>query len=82
MRRTQFPDIAYWQCLGFFNYNDGVHRYIGQDGGDPGIVASVWFRPSDGTGVIMIGNRSLGGKYYDVWNEIFFRLFEEADRFR
>ncbi len=79
MRRTQFPDGAHWQCLGFFNYSDG-YRYIGEDGGDYGMVASMWFRPSDGAGVIMMGNRSLGGKAYDVWNEIYYRLFEEADR--
>ena len=80
MRKVQFPEIADWQCLGFFNFSDNSGRYIGEDGLDLGITASAWFKPSDGTGVVMLGNRLTQNKSWDVWNEIFYRLFEEAER--
>ena len=80
MRRVQYPQIADWQCIGFFNYIDESNAlYIGEDGFDLGVTSSVWFRPSDGVGVVMLSNRLAQRKAYDYWNDIFFRLFAEAD---
>ncbi|HZM01265.1 MAG TPA: serine hydrolase domain-containing protein, partial [Planctomycetota bacterium] len=49
---------------------------VGHDGGDPGVLTDMYFRPSDGTGVILFANSE--GGFGEYWS-IFQRLWIEAD---
>ena len=57
----------------------GEETYWGHPGGDRGVSTLMAFRPSDGTGVIVLANGN-----YDGLPAVFSmarRLFQEAERF-
>ncbi|MGZ4151386.1 MAG: serine hydrolase domain-containing protein, partial [Actinomycetota bacterium] len=81
MRRTQFPDVAHGQGLIWYRFDLRGMALMGHNGGDSGVATQMYFRPSDGTGVIALAN---GNWYFDGrrWplQRVVVRLFEEADR--
>jgi CubicO group peptidase (beta-lactamase class C family) len=81
MRRIQFPEIDSAQGLAFYYYYDpDGSTYLGHSGITDGTTTEMWFRVSDRVGVIMMTNRWLyTSQESRAWNDIFFRLVEEAD---
>lgn len=61
-----------------FYYVEPVNagRVVGHDGGDPGVLTDMYFRPTDDTGVILLANSDSGFAWY--W-QIYERLWQEAD---
>ncbi|HVS18597.1 MAG TPA: serine hydrolase domain-containing protein [Planctomycetota bacterium] len=51
-------------------------RVVGHDGGDPGVLTDMYFRPADDTGVILLVNGF--GSFTWYW-AIYERLWQEAD---
>lgn len=51
-------------------------RVVGHDGGDPGVLTDMYFRPADDTGVILLANGY--GSFSWYW-QIYERLWQEAD---
>ena len=81
MRRSQVPDEIAGQGLIWYVLHRRGERYWGHNGGDSGVATQMFFRPSDGTGVITLANgdwRRAGGGW--PLSLIMDRLFEEADR--
>lgn len=81
MRRSQIPGLVPGQGLIWYVAGSKGMRLMGHNGGDSGVATQMFFRRSDGTGVIMLAN----GDWHRVrakWPlmSIFYRLFEEADR--
>jgi CubicO group peptidase (beta-lactamase class C family) len=80
MRRSQVPDEIQGQGLIWYVLHRRGERYWGHNGGDSGVATQMFFRPTDGTGVITLGN---GDWRRDraSWplSLIMDRLFDEAD---
>jgi CubicO group peptidase (beta-lactamase class C family) len=75
------PEIDATQGLIWYAYDDGEELYWGHEGGDSGATTTMFFRPSDGVGVIVLAN---GDGPADETTpsaviEIEQRLYEEAD---
>ena len=82
MKRVQFPEIEPTQGLCFYTKLDGGKTYIGHDGGDLGVATEMFFRPSDGAGVIVFANgEAYSNREYEAFLDIQRRLFEEAEAF-
>ncbi len=82
MRRIQFPQLDYAQGMSFYYYyaSDG-DVWFGHSGATDGVRSEMWFRLSDGTGIIILCNRWLyTATERQAWNDIWFRLVEEANR--
>ena len=81
MRRTQFPDVAHGQGLIWYRFALRGMPLMGHNGGDSGVATQMYFRPSDGVGVIALsnGNWRRDGSGWPL-QRIAVRLFEEADR--
>jgi CubicO group peptidase (beta-lactamase class C family) len=81
MRMSQVPDEIAGQGLIWYVLHRRGERYWGHNGGDSGVATQMFFRPTDGTGVITLTNgdwRRAG----NAWplSVIMDLLFEEADR--
>ena len=81
MRRSQVPDEIAGQGLIWYVLHRGGERFWGHNGGDAGVSTQMFFRPTDGTGVITLSNgdwRRSG----NTWplSLIMDRLFAAADR--
>ncbi len=81
MRRSQVPDEIAGQGLIWYVLHRGGERYWGHDGGDSGVATQMFFRPTDGTGVITLANGDWR-RDHAAWplSRIMDRLFAEADR--
>lgn len=78
------PEIDASQGLIWYQYDDGEAVYWGHEGGDSGASTTMFFRPSDGVGVIVLANGD-GPEDDDATSaitEIETRLYEEADILR
>lgn len=89
MLRVQFPDanadgavLWDWRTLA-----DGS-RIVGHTGGAPGVSTTMFFRPSDGVGVITLTNSDVHLRIVEdhdahvaAYRAIEARLFREADRY-
>lgn len=81
MKRVQFPEIEPTQGLCFYTKTDGGQTYIGHDGGDVGVATEMFHRPSDDTGVILLGNgEAFFPREYQAFLDIERRLFDEAEQ--
>jgi len=82
MRRVQYPELSSTTGLAWeYEEHNGETR-LGHYGGDKGVTTAMWFRPSDGVGVIALAN----GDFSFPWQQkalldILDRLFNEADQF-
>ncbi len=76
MLTLQYPDIDAAQGLCWYSKETAGEIYWGHDGADPGVATQMFFRPSDGVGVVVLTNATLGLPFM---NRIEKRLFEEAD---
>jgi len=65
--------------LGWRTFSENGESYWGHYGGDRGVTTIMDFRPSDGTGVILLANGNMDGLPALVQVER--RLFQEAERF-
>jgi len=65
--------------LGWQSVSDGEEWFWGHGGGDFGASTAMHFRPSDGTGVIVLANGNYDG--LPEVGAVERRLFEEAERF-
>lgn len=82
MRTIQYPLIAPWQGLAWFYRLGNGQILLGHDGGDYGAATLMFFRPKDGVGVILLANGSpTGPRSTSAFMNIFYRLFQEADKF-
>lgn len=50
------PEVEPGQGLIWYQYDDGGELYWGHEGGDSGVSTTMFFRPSDGLGVIVLTN--------------------------
>lgn len=81
MRRSQVPDLIAGQGLIWYVLHRRGERLWGHNGGDSGVATQMFFRPTDGTGVITLANgdwRRDGARW--PLSLIMDRLFLEADR--
>lgn len=81
MRRSQVPDLIPGQGLIWYVLHRRGDRLWGHNGGDSGVATQMFFRPTDGTGVITLANgdwRRDGARW--PLSLIMDRLFLEADR--
>jgi CubicO group peptidase (beta-lactamase class C family) len=79
MRRSQVPEEVRGQGLIWYVLHRHGERYWGHDGGDSGVATQMFFRPTDGIGVITLANgdwRRAGAGW--PLSLIMDRLFEEA----
>jgi len=76
MLTVQFPAADPQGLCFYYVTNPFSGTVVGHDGGDPGVITDMYFRPSDGTGVILFANSEGGFNYY--WS-IYERLLDEAD---
>jgi CubicO group peptidase (beta-lactamase class C family) len=65
--------------LGWESVSDGEEWFWGHGGADRGVSTAMHFRPSDGTGVIVLANGNWDG--LPEVGAVERRLFEEAERF-
>ena len=81
MRRAQVPTVAHGQGLIWYRFTLRGMPLMGHNGGDSGVATQMYFRPSDGTGVIALanGNWYRDGRHWPLQQAVV-RLFEEADR--
>ena len=80
MRRSQVPDLILGQGLIWYVLHRRGQRLWGHNGGDSGVATQMFFRPTDGTGVITLANgdwRRDGARW--PLSLIMDRLFLEAD---
>ncbi len=56
MFNIQYPDIESTQGLIWYYSTLGDHTLVGHNGGDMGVGAEMFFRPSDGAGFIVLMN--------------------------
>jgi len=85
MARVQFPSVAPNQGLIWYTdrgIRDGrpAASRLGHTGGLTGIGGLMFFRPADGTGVILLVNGDLNEPHGAFAAEILERLFAEGDR--
>jgi hypothetical protein len=81
MRRSQVPDLIAGQGLIWYVLHRRGERLWGHNGGDSGVATQMFFRPTDGTGVITLANgdwRRDGARW--PLSLIMDRRFVEADR--
>lgn len=76
MKTVQFPGINATQALAFY-YNElfGMNT-LGHDGGDPGVLTDMYYRPEDDVGVILLTN---GEADFNDYYVIYATLFNLAD---
>lgn len=81
MRRRQFAEVVRGQGLIWYYLHRRGERLLGHNGGDSGVATQMYFRPTDGTGVITLanGNWRRAGAAWPL-SQIMDRLFDEADR--
>ncbi len=77
MQTVQYPGLDSTQGLAFYYWNHSTGQRLGHSGGDLGVTTEMWFRPSDGIGVIMLCN---GEPNYGPWYQMLDRLFVEGER--
>ncbi|MHC5212725.1 MAG: serine hydrolase domain-containing protein [Planctomycetota bacterium] len=75
MLTVQFPAPDPQGLCFYYLTNPFSGEVVGHDGGDPGVLTDMYFRTSDGTGVILLANSEGGFAWY--W-DIFERLWDEA----
>jgi CubicO group peptidase (beta-lactamase class C family) len=75
------PEVEPGQGLIWYQYDDGGELYWGHEGGDSGVSTSMFFRPSDGLGVIVLTNMDAPESENDPFAlyEIEALLYEAAD---
>ncbi len=56
MRRVQFPDIDATQGLIWYYDQRNGDTLLGHDGGDQGVATSMFYRPADKVGVLLVAN--------------------------
>ena len=80
MRREQFPDVAHGQGLIWYRFNLHGMELMGHNGGDSGVATQMFFRPSDGIGVIVLtnGDWHRSGNRYPIQG-VMARLFQDAE---
>ena len=82
MKRIQFPEIEPTQGLCLYTKVDRGEIYIGHDGGDEGVATEMYYRPSDGAGVIVLANgEAFLSREYQAFLDIERRLFDEAENY-
>ena len=72
-------DAIWVTTLGWTMSTHNGEVFFGHYGGDHGVSTIMDFRPSDGTGVILLANGNMDGLPALVQVER--RLFQEAERF-
>ena len=77
MARVQFPSVAPNQGLIWYYTDSGL---LGHAGGITGIGGLMFFRPADGTGVIVLVNGDLNAPHGAFAGNIVGRMFAEGDR--
>lgn len=80
MRRVQFPAVANFQGLIWYRWTLHGMALMGHNGGDSGVATQMFFRPSDGIGVVVLANgdwRTFRDRY--PLQGILSRLFEDAE---
>jgi hypothetical protein len=77
MARVQLPSVSPSQGL-LWGYTD-AGRLLGHTGGLTGIGGFMFFRPADGTGVIVLVNGDLTEPHGAFAGAILERLFAESD---
>jgi CubicO group peptidase (beta-lactamase class C family) len=87
MQKVAYPDIEPNRGLLWLYKDVNGQRVIGHDGGAPGVSTTMFYRPSDGVGVVTLSNSdihirvALGrDEQLDAWHSIEARLFREADK--
>jgi CubicO group peptidase (beta-lactamase class C family) len=60
----------------YYVFPDNAGRVVGHDGGDPGVLTDMYFRPTDDTGVILLAN---GDAVFASYWEIYERLWYESN---
>ena len=79
IRRVQYPQVDAQQgLLWYFKELDGM-KLLGHNGGELGVATEMFFRPDNGTGVILLMNGDWSRLNYNVIMEIEARLFSFAD---
>jgi len=78
MRRVQYPDIAPQFGLIWYYKNLSGWTLLGHNGGVFGIATEMFFRPSDGVGVILLMNGNWTNINIPIIYQIESRLFKEA----
>jgi len=72
MKTVQYPTVDNTQGLIFYYDNIFGDWNIGHDGGDPGVSTDMYYRPSDGVGVILLANSDFSfPQYYDIYEWLF-----------
>ena len=72
MKTIQYPSVNNTQGLIFYYDNLFGNWSIGHDGGDPGVSTDMYYRPSDGVGVILVANSEFNfSKYYAIYEYLF-----------
>jgi hypothetical protein len=77
MARVQFPSVAPHQGLIWYYADNGL---FGHSGGITGVGGLMYFRPADGTGVIVLVNGDMNNPHGVFAGAILERLFAEGDR--
>jgi CubicO group peptidase (beta-lactamase class C family) len=79
MREIQYPELDSSFGLGLYHWEvDGKLR-LGHFGGDRGVSTAMWFRPDNGTGVIVMANGDTSYPWEtNAFISIVDRLFEAA----
>jgi hypothetical protein len=78
MHSTHYPNSNYGLGWGVITSSNG-NRYIGHEGGDLGIVTSMYIRESDNTAVTLFVNVSPWTMNAGIWYLIQDILFLKAD---
>jgi len=88
MLRVQYPANDPDECLLWQHRTLGTFDTFGHGGGAPGVSSTMYFRPSDGVGVVTLTNSDvhirvdlLREEQNDAYLAIEKRLFEEASKY-
>ncbi|MCH2180431.1 MAG: beta-lactamase family protein [Mariniblastus sp.] len=78
MRKIAFPKIAPKQGLAWYFSKTAGQAVLGHDGGDPGVLTFMGYRPEDGVGVILLMNTEPKNDRFE--SSLIRLLFQYADQ--
>ncbi len=78
MRKIAFPDVAPKQGLAWYFSKTAGQQVLGHDGGDPGVLTFMGYRPEDGVGVILLMNTEPKSGRFE--SSLIRLLFQHADQ--
>jgi len=81
MRRIQYPDVAPEFGLFWYTKNLQGMELMGHNGGNNGVSTEMFFRLSDGVGVILLMNGDWTPRNILIAYDIEARLFREAEKY-